>query len=121
MTKRFSGTEFDMAADHGSDSPSLAFQIGVALQDAGWKWDARPEILGLTFGKLPMIGSAFVTGLRIRLCQSDFSAFKPAMDAVYFAPKVAQLNITADVYPPADSVVQKEKCGMLHIVVGSRT
>ena len=123
-TASFGPVPFDMSAMHDSDSPDLAFQIGGALKNAGWDWQARPgldSLRNLTYPNLPVIGSAFTTGLQVNLCDSDVRTLEPAVDALYAALEADNLNIKPNVLPDAQAKAQNDKCGMLHIVVGSRT
>lgn len=123
-TKQSSSVQFDVAAVHDSDSPDLAFQIGVALKNAGWDWVARNELdslRNLTYPNLPAIGGAFTTGLQVIVCDSDVHAFGPALDALHAALLSDNLDIKPIVLVDTDAKARNDKCGMLHIVVGSRT
>lgn len=112
---------FDVAADHDSDSPQLAFQIASALKNAGWDWKARSDILGLHMGTLPVIGSAFITGLQVDVCDADMHTFEPAIDALHAALLTDHLDLKPIVLSDVEAKSQNDLCGVLHIVVGSRT
>ena len=123
-TSLFGSMQFDVAAAHDSDSPGLAVQIGLALKNAGWHWMDRPgldSLRSLTNPDIPMIGAAYTTGLQINVCDSDVHTYGSALDALHAALLSDNLDIKPQVLPDTEAKVISDKCGMLHIVVGSRT
>jgi hypothetical protein len=120
LASQFAKVQFDMAANHDSDSPYLSMQIGVALKNAGWEWVSRTALDSLHFGDLPNIGSAFTTGLQVHLCKSKESSLAPAVNAVYTSLKIDGFDLMHDIFPDNNATSRNEDCGVMHLVVGSR-
>jgi hypothetical protein len=117
---KFAKTQFDLAANHDSDSPYLAKQIGDALENAGWKWTPRFDLGSINFEGAPAIGTAFSTGLQIDLCKSEEHSMAPAANALILSLRAAGYESTHDLFADGDAGRRNEPCGKIHIVVGSK-
>jgi hypothetical protein len=120
QARPFAKKEFDMAANHDSDSPYLARQIGEALKNAGWEWAPRNDLGSVVFHELPAIGSAFSTGLQVDICKSEEHSMAPAVNALYMGLKADGIELTHDLFVDGEAAARNEPCGKIHIVVGSR-
>lgn len=122
ILKALPSTSFDISANHDAESVAFAKQIALMLKDANWDWKSKDGLDSLHFDGLPAIGGVVWKGLQVDICSQD--------NLVEFdKPVLALMNaLSADGFPvlsylnsEEESKSHREPCGMLHIVIGSKS
>ena len=118
--KQFKGISFDMSAALDKESYDFAKQIGFALKEAGWNWEPRHTFPQLVEKGVPDIGATVISGLKMGACEMNGKTFENPAGKIRDILNRNGFSITGELYKDSEADAKNEKCGNLHIHVGSR-